>query len=119
MPFMLYEIVAENKARVTLIHNRPDMLPADMVAQGLEVEELPTVDETLTKKEAVLYVNPATKETWYEYQDRPLTPEEQLQADMGTILFESAMDKARIAELEAAQGDMLVEIAMLKMGGNM
>lgn len=48
-----------------------------------------------------------------------LSIEEQLQQDIGNMLLESAMDKARIAELEAAQGDMLLEIAMLKMGGSM
>lgn len=28
---------------------------------------------------AVLYINPTTKEMWYEYADRPLTLEERIQ----------------------------------------
>lgn len=43
---------------------------------------------------------------------------EQLNSDIGLVLFESAMDKAKIAGLEASQGDLLMEIAILKMGGN-
>ena len=42
---------------------------------------------------------------------------EQLESDLGISLFESAMDKAKIANLETVQGEMLMEIAMLKMGG--
>lgn len=54
-----------------------------------------------------------------EYPElKPMAAEyKQLQDDMGTILVESAIDKARISELEASQADMLVEIATLKMGG--
>lgn len=117
MPFILYEDGNESKARVTLIHNRPEMLPEDMLAQGIEVEELITPDETQAGKDATLFINPQSKELWYEYSERQLSPEEQLQQEIGNILLESAMDKARIAELEASQGDMLIEIAMLKMGG--
>ncbi len=42
---------------------------------------------------------------------------EQLKQDLGNILFESAMDKAKIAELESNQADLLMEIALLKTGG--
>ena len=43
----------------------------------------------------------------------------QIKTDLGNILFESAMDKSKISELEVAQGDLLMEIAMLKMGGSL
>lgn len=42
---------------------------------------------------------------------------EQLENDLGVSLFENAMDKGRISDLEQNQGEMLMEIAMLKMGG--
>ena len=39
------------------------------------------------------------------------------QEALGNMLFENAMDKAKISSLEISQGDLLMEIAMLKMGG--
>ncbi|KMY49575.1 hypothetical protein [Peribacillus loiseleuriae] len=58
-----------------------------------------------------------------EYPElKPVTKDEeieQLQQDLGMILLESANDKARIVELEINQGEMLMEIATLKMGGNL
>lgn len=40
-----------------------------------------------------------------------------LEIQLGNTLFESAIDKMKINELEASQGSLLMEIAMLKMGG--
>lgn len=57
---------------------------------------------------------------YYEYVDRILSPEEkieQLEQDLGNVLLESAADKAKVTELEIAQGNLLMEIALLK-GGN-
>jgi hypothetical protein len=104
-------------------HNKPLDIEDGVTKEVLERNIL--VDYALEKpqaepgKEFVLYVNPQTKEQWYEAVEVPLSVEEQLQQEIGNILFESAMDKARIAELEASQGDMLVEIAMLKMRGDL
>ena len=39
------------------------------------------------------------------------------QEALGNMLFENAMDKVKISSLEISQGDLLMEIAMLKMGG--
>ncbi|WP_370225303.1 hypothetical protein [Cytobacillus sp.] len=39
-----------------------------------------------------------------------------LEQDLGNVLFESAADKAKISELETTQGDLLIEIAILKNG---
>ena len=39
------------------------------------------------------------------------------QEALGNMLFENAMDKVKISSLEISQGDLLTEIAMLKMGG--
>lgn len=43
---------------------------------------------------------------------------QQLESDLGNALIESAVDKAKITELEKAQGDLLMELATLKMGGS-
>ena len=42
---------------------------------------------------------------------------ELIKQDLGNMLFENAMDKVKISSLEISQGDLLMEIAMLKMGG--
>lgn len=49
---------------------------------------------------------------------RLLQENEQLKADLGNILLESANDKFKIASLEATTGDLLMEVANLKLGGN-
>jgi hypothetical protein len=48
-----------------------------------------------------------------------LKENEQLKTELGNVLLESATDKARLAELEEQQGSLLMEIATLKMGGNL
>lgn len=47
------------------------------------------------------------------------TETELLRQEMGSLLLDQAMDKMKISELEKSQGDLLMEIAMLKMGGAM
>ncbi|MEN8702444.1 hypothetical protein [Bacillus infantis] len=89
----------------------------DLEKEGFLVEEVPVFDNVAGKDQYVMYT--PEKGFWVEYKDRALTEDDLLQQEIGAILFESAMDKARIAELEASQGDMLIEIAMLKMGGNL
>lgn len=54
-------------------------------------------------KVATAYFNPATKEFYYKYSDYVPTSEEVLQA--------------RVEELEGLTGSLLMDIAMLKMGG--
>lgn len=43
---------------------------------------------------------------------------QQLQSDLGNVLLESANDKQKITSLEATVGDLLLEMAALKTGGN-
>lgn len=62
---------------------------------------------------------------YYEKKDehvisfKPSEPKEVdlLKQDIGTLLLESANDKAKIAELENLTGDLILEIANLKAGG--
>jgi len=78
MPLVFYEQENTNRGRVTLIHYMPEQLPAALREQGIEVAEIPEPQE-VDGKMAVLYINPTTKEMWYEYADRPLTLEERIQ----------------------------------------
>lgn len=43
---------------------------------------------------------------------------ENIQMDLGTILIERAMDKMLVRELQSSQADLLMEITLLKSGGN-
>ncbi|MGE8080522.1 hypothetical protein [Peribacillus loiseleuriae] len=91
----------------------------ELLEIGYLVESIPEFEEVEGKESVIKYINGVF---FVEYKERELTVEEQLQqaqSDLGTLLLESANDKARIAELEVTQGEMLMEIAMLKMGGSL
>ncbi|WP_136604678.1 hypothetical protein [Paenibacillus dokdonensis] len=46
----------------------------------------------------------------------PQKQTDQMGADLGNLLMESAMDKATIMQLEDTVGNLLLEVAMLKGG---
>lgn len=68
----------ETRARVYFTHYKPDMLSDEELKGGVKVVNIPE-PEMVFGKVGYLYVNPTTLETWYEYVDRPLTPDEELQ----------------------------------------
>jgi len=84
-------------------------------------------DDVLAKK-GDYRVNPETGELEFWYPDpddpeappmfrKPLTQEvDELNTTIGTILLESANDKATIASLEDTVGSLLLEVAALKGG---
>ncbi|MBA7465932.1 hypothetical protein ES707_01104 [subsurface metagenome] len=76
---LFHEPVSAGKNRVGVIHYKPERLTAEQKAKAILIENdaLPKVD-ILPAKSAILYLNPQTKELWYEYEDRPLTQEELL-----------------------------------------
>lgn len=80
--------------QVTLTHYMPEQLPEEMKAQGVEVGEIPEPEER-ERKMPVLYINPDTKELWYEYVDRPLTEEERMQ-EMEQILADMLLDQMEV-----------------------
>lgn len=125
MKWLFYDKESEVRARVLLTYSQ-EPSNKDMYDGYIEVENLIEGEEQQGKLKET-YCNPTTNEVWYEYTDKPLNPEDELeqlkqqlqttQNDLGTALFESAIDKAKITDLEAFQGEMLMEIAMLKIGG--
>jgi|HigsolmetaAR203D_1030402.scaffolds.fasta_scaffold00989_15 hypothetical protein len=66
--------ISEDKAIVTVIEYQHDGLTDD---NSMLVNSIPE-EQPQVGKSGVLYVNPRTKELWYEYLDRPLTPEEKI-----------------------------------------
>ena len=77
---LFHEAVSSEKDRVTVIHYKPERLPEEQKKAIILIEDeaLPEAGDLKKGKKAVLYVNPKTKELWYEYEDRPLTQEELL-----------------------------------------
>jgi len=78
--------VEENKYRVGLIHNMPfdpvqgfGKSAEELEQMGVLVDDVPEPQIPEGKQISGLFVNPATKEVWYEYEDKPLDPEERLQ----------------------------------------
>lgn len=77
MVLLIYDKINEEKGLVyTQIFNL-EGLSQDTINKGVLVENIPET-ENITGKTAELYVNPITKELWYEYKDRPLLPEEKI-----------------------------------------
>lgn len=66
-----------DKVRVNAIHYELDSLTEEQRLKG----ELVTIPpkETYSDKTGILYINPFTKELWWEYVYRTPTPEEELQ----------------------------------------
>lgn len=81
---LLYENKTETKAKITLVHYKPDDpqngLPEEVKQQGIMVDILPEALPYQRGKSAEMYCNPQTNEVWYEYVDRPLSPEEKMEA---------------------------------------
>lgn len=94
MIYLEYQELEPNKAMVTLKHYKPEKLSTERKAKGLIVEdtEIPVADESLGSP--VLYLNPQTKELWYEYLEIIKTPtkEEELQNQIDEL-------KAQMAQL--------------------
>ena len=62
-------------------------------SRDLLVDTIPDQPKTGRGERAVLYVNPSTREVWYEVEARPLTPEEEIQDRLASI-------EERVARLE-------------------
>lgn len=117
---MNYILVNEDKNVVT-IYSDKNNIPSHQIDNVILIADIP--DATYERgKQAVMKYDADTQSIYYDYMDVPLTHEEeieQLKEELDSTLLESAFDKARIAELEETQGILLMEVAMLKMGGNL
>lgn len=90
MPLIHYALIDVGKARVTSVvfsQEAIDALPEDRVATGLMVEAIPEAPPTVEGKTNVLFVNPDTKEMWWEQNDRPLSSIEQMRKDLDQLII--------------------------------
>ena len=75
MHFMVYiefELLSEDKARVMFQMFMPERLSEERKESGILVESIPVVEDG--QGIPSLYVNPKTKELWYEYEPVPEAP---------------------------------------------
>lgn len=96
MPLIFYDQINENEAKVTLVHNRPNMLSPERRAEGIEVDEVP--EATRYRGQAAdLYINIDTEELFYKYRDIPLSDGEKAAKSVG-IVAKVTMKDAILAE---------------------
>lgn len=112
MKAIRYDLITENKARVTTIFHQPELEVAETLMGSLLVDDVPAMDYPFGK-ESTMYVNPQTSEIWVEYTDRPLSYQEQ------TILAiqENALLKQENTALKININDLNQAMAFLMGGG--
>ncbi|GED71162.1 hypothetical protein BRE01_48640 [Brevibacillus reuszeri] len=84
MVYIQFEKETEARALVTFIHYKPldpneglGKTADELSLTGVFIDALPQRERPLGK-DAKLYFNPQTKETWYEYVDIPLPDNERI-----------------------------------------
>ncbi|MFS0838051.1 hypothetical protein [Paenibacillus sp. 1P03SA] len=98
--FVKYISVREDRARISLIDYRPDLLTEEELQEGIVID-YEEVKEVPSGKEAVMYVNPLTGLAWHELEDRPLSQEELIRF-LQKELEEAKANASRIADIELA-----------------
>src|SRR5699024_6182997 len=71
----------------------------ELEQEGILVDSIPEPQQ-IEGKSAVLHFNPETKDLWYEYEDKPKTPEELQQEKIESL-------EQSIAELTTATAMMM------------
>lgn len=81
---LIGEKVSNDKVKVTTIHYQPNTLSDEVINSGYLVTYVPD-PKYVEGKYAVTYYNPEIKEVFYEYEDRPLTPEEKAKQSLKEV----------------------------------
>lgn len=113
MIYLGFDKITEQKARVYLRNYNPAELSIEMVEKGVLVDEVP-FDERLEGKSSTLFVNPQTKEMWYEYLDLSKEPAA-IESEIEEIKQENKMLKAQnnaLSERADFIEDVVAEMAV-------
>lgn len=104
MKFVGDFIQDEKGLRVGFVHNMPfdevnglGKTEEELRQIGALVDEIPE-PEQIEGKIAVMYYNPQTNSVYYEYIDRPLTPEEELRQRIE--LMQQALDNLLLGGMQ-------------------
>ena len=103
--FVKYDVLSEDRARVYSLDYRWDSISDEEMESGIVVEYEEAANVPPGKLD-VLYVNPLTGESWHEFEDRLLSPEEQIR-EMQKEVATAKNNEARIADIELALAELL------------
>lgn len=87
---LFYELVSEDKGRITATHNKPELLNEEEKADGLMVDIVPEPLEN--GMAATLYCKPSTGELHYEYTEKQATSSEESLREK-VDLMQAALDE--------------------------
>ena len=73
---LFYKKETDTRAKITTIHYQPHLLSEEKRKKTIEVNEMPKKPETKNNEKAKPYVNPKTKEVWYEVVEKELSEEQ-------------------------------------------
>lgn len=90
MKLLFIEKETDIRAKVLTVHNFPEILSDEDKQGGILVENIPIKDES--KGMPQHYINPQTKEQWYEYTELPVD-------DIALLKEENINLKESLAEL--------------------
>ncbi|BAQ11289.1 phage protein [Bacillus sp. OxB-1] len=123
-------IKSNHENQVVYRHNMPfhekhglGKTQAELEQEGLLVDYVPTPDTSDKTKMAVLYINPETKELYYQYEDIPDTPESEVallrkeNATLQSAVSELTMFVASQDEKIEQQNQAISELSILIAGG--
>ncbi|MFS1513621.1 hypothetical protein VQL36_14445 [Chengkuizengella sp. SCS-71B] len=82
---LFYEVETEERARVTTIHYKPELLTLEAKSRGVEVDQLPVKPVLGSGEREVLYMNPQTDELWYEVINKSHPVEEEVKSIKETV----------------------------------
>jgi hypothetical protein len=110
MEFIRYESITETKGEVvywTIEFDSMEEVPENLRENGLFVDNTPSAPEGIPQyKISKLYVNPATKDLWYEFVDRPLTQDEEIEL-LKAKNTQLKSEKERLLKIAADTNQML------------
>ncbi|WP_425060382.1 hypothetical protein SCACP_10770 [Sporomusa carbonis] len=72
MVYIEYELLEPNKCRVIFQMFKPERLSEERKKSGIMIDSIPAPEEG--RGVPSLFVNPETKELWYEYEPLPEPP---------------------------------------------
>lgn len=104
MIYVFYNKETETRAEVTTTVYKEELLSSDEKTLAITVDSVPEPVKQVGK-DPIHYINPQTKEQWYEYVDRPLNAEELL-AQQATEIIDLKSQNAQIL-LSLVQGGLM------------
>jgi len=95
---LFVENINETKAKVFTIHYRPDLLTDEQKLNGILVDTIPEPQQ-IANQQATLYINPTTKELFYEYIE---IPQQDVSNELETMRAEIARLQSELSRISGS-----------------